>query len=233
MQRLLIQCSFVIFEPYLLLIHYAYIVFFRFFNNFSTFLFNYNTIHYLHTLIHNYQNKLLIFTIDFAGFKEPNFGRKGRKAVSSQSSMIVYGIVAAIGVVILILVFSLISKSSSITTIRAENQGLNNQIDSMLQQKLKLAKDVNSLSGDRDKIKNEIKDKRDKETELDNQYKELQKKKDELNNELGQLNEQQAANEKQLTLLKDNSFMLAKTILKFPMDRQNTDKRKTSYQLRL
>ena len=94
--------------------------------------------------------------MDFAGFKDPNFGRRGRKAVSSQSAMIVYGIVAAVGVVILILVFSLISKSSSITTITAENQGLNNQIDSMLQQKSKLAKDVNSVSGDRDKIKNEI-----------------------------------------------------------------------------
>ena len=48
--------------------------------------------------------------MDFAGFKDPNFGRRGRKAVSSQSAMIVYGIVAAVGVVILILVFSLISK---------------------------------------------------------------------------------------------------------------------------
>ena len=49
--------------------------------------------------------------MDFTGFKDPNFGRRGRKAVSSQSAMIVYGIVAAVGVVILILVFSLISKS--------------------------------------------------------------------------------------------------------------------------
>ena len=49
--------------------------------------------------------------MDFAGFKDPNFGRRRRKAVSSQSAMIVYGIVAAVGVVILILVFSLISKS--------------------------------------------------------------------------------------------------------------------------
>ena len=171
--------------------------------------------------------------MDFAGFKDPNFGRRGRKAVSSQSAMIVYGIVAAVGVVILILVFSLISKSSSVTTITAENQGLNNQIDSMLQQKSKLAKNVNSVSGDRDKIKNEIKDKRDKETELDNQYKELQKKKDELNNELVQLNEQQNTNEKQLSILQEKNSEIKKKILSFPMDRLTYEQRKNELSIKI
>ena len=44
--------------------------------------------------------------MDFSGFKDPNLGRR-RKTTTSQSSMIVYGIIATVGVVFLILVFLL------------------------------------------------------------------------------------------------------------------------------
>lgn len=163
--------------------------------------------------------------MDFAGFKDPSLGRK-RKQNSSQSGMLVYGIIAAIGVVLLILIFSLISKSNDITRYTDENEGLQNQLNEMLQQKSKTAQEVNSLTQEVSTLKKENKDKEKEEKKLDKEQMKLEKERKDLNGMIGEMNDELNVREREYAQLQDTQSDLMRRISSFPMDRTTYEQKK-------
>ena len=163
--------------------------------------------------------------MDFAGFKDPNLGRK-RKQTASQNGIVIYGIVAAIGIVILILIFSLISKSNDITRYTDENEGLQNQINEMIQQKSRTAQEVNSLSQEISNLKKDNKEKEKEEKKLDKQNKKLEKERKDINGMIGEMNDELNVREREYEQLKDTQSELTRKMNVFPMDRATYEQKK-------
>lgn len=160
------------------------------------------------------------------GFQGPAIGRKQRKTMQPQNKMLLYGIIGVAGILFLILIITIFSKSSQISTYTEDNERLRSDISAKEAQRRILSDEMNNLQKEKDKLEMDNKAKTQQVAELENKNKELTKQKNDANGLISEMNDELSIRERQLSIVLEQKQDLDNKLGKYPMTSDEFDRKK-------